>query len=249
MFLDVQRETPVFQCVPVASCPVWASLEKVRVYLCIVSADIYIYIDDFPLPCSYSGRALSVALAVLDRGDALVQHLCFSFQHVHGCLVVGSPALGATLHSCLSSTEEKDSLTSLKPLAMLSLMQPRVPFLVFAVKAQGWSMFNLVSFRMPRSFSVELLSSWVAPNYTDVWDSSSPSAGLHNSPCWIPWHSCPPSFPPRWAFSSCQHDPLATQVFPLRFAEGTLFLIIQTINDNGKEYQTQIWCFLYTLNH
>lgn len=183
VFLDVQRETPVFQCVPVASCPVWASLEKVRVYLCIVSADIYIYIDDFPLPCSYSGRALSVALAVLDRGDALVQHLCFSFQHVHGCLVVGSPALGATLHSCLSSTEEKDSLTSLKPLAMLSLMQPRVPFLVFAVKAQGWSMFNLVSFRMPRSFSVELLSSWVAPNYTDVWDSSSPSAGLHNSPC------------------------------------------------------------------
>jgi len=48
--------------------------------------------------------------------------------------------------------EGKDQLTSLDLLVMLFLIQPRMPFTFFAMKARCWLMANLLSTRTPGSF-------------------------------------------------------------------------------------------------
>jgi len=55
-------------------------------------------------------------------------------------------------------------ITYLDLLAMLFLVQPRIPFAAFAAGARCWLMFNLVSTRTPKYFSVKLLFSWAAPS-------------------------------------------------------------------------------------
>ncbi|KAK4810782.1 hypothetical protein QYF61_008754, partial [Mycteria americana] len=85
----------------------------------------------------------------------------------------------------LTSAEERGRITSLDLLAILCLMQPRIP-LALAARAHCWLMFNLVSTRTPRSFSARLLSSWVAPSI--YW-----CLGLFLPKCrtWhFPWLNC-----------------------------------------------------------
>lgn len=82
----------------------------------------------------------------------------------------------------LTSGEQKGGITSLSPLAIHCLMQPRIPFAFFTVKAHCWLVFSLVPTRTIRSFSDKLLSSWVAPACTGAWDCFSTDAGLCASP-------------------------------------------------------------------
>ncbi|KAK4809169.1 hypothetical protein QYF61_006427 [Mycteria americana] len=64
----------------------------------------------------------------------------------------------------LTSAELRGRITFLELLAVLYLMQPRIPLAFCAARAHYWLMFNLVPTRILRSFFARLLSSWVAPS-------------------------------------------------------------------------------------
>lgn len=53
-----------------------------------------------------------------------------------------------------------------------------------------WTMFNMLSTRTPKSFSVKLLPSWDAPINPGAWGYFSSASELCISPCWISWGSC-----------------------------------------------------------
>lgn len=59
-------------------------------------------------------------------------------------------------------------------------MQPKLPSDFLAARAQCWLMFKLMSFKTPRCFSAELLSSWVAHSTYGAWSHPSPPAAHCN---------------------------------------------------------------------
>jgi len=82
----------------------------------------------------------------------------------------------------LTRGEQRRRITSLNLLAMLMLMQPRIPLAALATRAHCWLMANLLSTRTPSSFSPELLSAErhsASPVPTTALDQ--PTPGLANS--------------------------------------------------------------------
>lgn len=59
-------------------------------------------------------------------------------QYVHISLVLRSPELDPVLRRGPIRAEQKRRITPLDFLAILSLMQARIPFAAFAVKTHGW---------------------------------------------------------------------------------------------------------------
>ena len=64
----------------------------------------------------------------------------------------------------LTSAEQRGRITTLHLLAVLCVMQPRIPFAFFAARAHSWLKFNLVSTGTPSAFSAKLLYRWVSPS-------------------------------------------------------------------------------------
>ena len=56
-------------------------------------------------------------------------------------------------------------------LAVLCLMQPRVPMAVFATRVHRWLLYSFVSTRMTRSLSAKMLSSWLVLEYMGLVQS------------------------------------------------------------------------------
>ena len=61
-------------------------------------------------------------------------------------------------------TSPEQRITSLYLLTMLFLMHPRIPLAFLATRTHCWLMVYLLAFRIPRSFSAELIFIRSAPN-------------------------------------------------------------------------------------
>ena len=90
--------------------------------------------------------------------------LLYLLQYVCIALVLGSAELDTALEMLFTSARQRGRITFLHLLAILLLMQPRIPLAFFTARAHGWFMFSLVSTRTPRASSVKLLSSWFVPS-------------------------------------------------------------------------------------
>ena len=114
-------------------------------------------------------RLNSLSTQPFIRGEMLQ-----SLHHLNGSLVLSpvSPCLSCTEElrtvpsnpGVATSAEQRGRITSLSLLAILCLMQPRIPFTFFATRACCWLMFSLLSTRTPRYFSAKLLFSQLAPS-------------------------------------------------------------------------------------
>ena len=97
-----------------------------------------------------------------------LNHLCGPLlellQYAHVALTLGSPALGDNSPGACQQcrVERKDHIS--QPFCNVFSNAAGEAVGHFATRAYCWIMFHLVSIRMPRSFSAELLSSWSGPS-------------------------------------------------------------------------------------
>lgn len=91
---------------------------------------------------------------------------------------------------------------------MVCLIQTRICFIIFAVRACFWLIFSLVSTGIPSTFSANL-SSCTAPSVYCYLELFHPSAEFFVSPCWSPWDSWV-YFCNCWDPSGWQHNPLTS---------------------------------------
>lgn len=101
------------------------------------------------------------------------------------------------LQMCLPRAVQWGRITSLDPLAMLLLAQPKKPVSSSATRAHCWLMFSSAPTRIPRSCSADAQP----PACAGGWGCSSPGAGLCTSPSWTVWGSWQPSAPACWGHS------------------------------------------------
>ena len=92
-----------------------------------------------------------------------LNHLCClaldSLQDIPVYLLLGSPSLNPALQIFITRAEQRRGITSVNLLAVLCLMQSRMPLAFFSVRAQCWLTFNLLPTRTSTSLSANPPSS------------------------------------------------------------------------------------------
>ena len=152
----------MFQLCPIASGPVSVFFAPyLQVFICLgeIPADLYF------LQAKQSQLSQPFLLEVLQ----FLKHLPGPFiglSPVYPCLSPGSPELDTILQ--VWPHQQRGRIPSFDLLMILCLMQPRVLSDCFAARAHCWIVFNLVSTRTPKTFSVKLLCRWVAPHHVLV---------------------------------------------------------------------------------
>ncbi|KAK4829473.1 hypothetical protein QYF61_004763 [Mycteria americana] len=128
---------------------------------------------------SHSSLSLSSYVRFSKPSDIFIA-LSWTQSSMSMSLVLGSPALDTALQMCQ---------TSLDVLVTLCLIQPRRRLTSFAAKVHCWLMFNLVSTRIPQSFSAKMLASCepqlaLVPEVISHQDQdfTVPFLGLHEVP-------------------------------------------------------------------
>ena len=135
-----------------------------------------------------------------------------SFHHLHGPMpgylqwvlvypALGSPELVPGLQHCLTSAEQKGSITSLDLLATVCLLQPRMMVAFFTARVICWFKVSLLPAENPQVIFCRAAFQPVSPQHVLV-----PGAGLSISLCWASWCSCWPVSPAGLSPSGCQHS-------------------------------------------
>ncbi|KAK4830703.1 hypothetical protein QYF61_012872 [Mycteria americana] len=123
VFPDVHRQPPVFQFVPIASCPVTGhhQIQPGSVFS-TPSLQVFIYIDKMsPQPSLLQAQQSQLSQPFL------IGEMLQSLHHLHGPLL-------DSLQRGLTSAEQRGRITSLNLLAILCLMQPRITLAFFATR-------------------------------------------------------------------------------------------------------------------
>ncbi|KAK4818263.1 hypothetical protein QYF61_009968 [Mycteria americana] len=137
----------------------------------------------------------------------------------------------------LTSAEKRGRINSLNLLETLFLTQLRIPLAFLATRAHCWLTVNLLSTRTPRSFSVKLLFSWVAPSIYGCMDFTILLVELHEvpfGPFLQPVEVPPDGSMTLWLISHSFQFCVVSKI-----AKGTLCPIILIINEAVKQDWTQ----------
>lgn len=94
------------------------------------------------------------------------------------------PRIGNYSGGELKAPEERAKFTSCNLLAKLFLMWCRIPLVLFATRAHCLLMFNLVSARIPSTFSVKLFSRQLAPSTYRCMELFLPRCRTLHLPLW-----------------------------------------------------------------
>ena len=131
----------------------------------------YLYILMRSLPRVLSSRlnspsSLSLSLELRRFSPLIILvALCWTFSGMAMSVLYWEAQNWTQDSRCgIISVEWRGSITSLDLLAILCLRQLRISYSFFATRTHWWLMVNLAFSRIPRSFSVKLLSSWSAPS-------------------------------------------------------------------------------------
>lgn len=174
LFPNIQREPPVFQFVPIASCPITGNHQKEPgSNFFAASLQVFMCIDKIPFePSLHSEKSQPFLTGAILQSSVFFMSFFRSLSSVSVSLLYWEAHSWTQHSSCdLTSAEWKE----LHQLAILCPMQPMVPFAFFATKAHSWLS------RTPRSFSDKVLPSGVVP--TGAWGCPLPASGLHTFPC------------------------------------------------------------------
>lgn len=114
-------------------------------------------------------------------------------------------------------------------------MQPSLLLAFLVARAHCWLMFNLVATRTPKSFSVNLLPSWVSPNMYRCMGFFLPR--------------CRTLFFSSLNFTGFMPAHLFSLSGSLKFTEGALYPIVQIDKEDAKQGWTQYLPLGYSAHH